>query len=131
MEESLVALLLAWAPLAALAGNRIHWATRPQGTLPPFVILNRISGIRDTTFQGPSGAVASRVQADCYALTYSESKALARAMEALLSGYRGSDGSTEFAGIFLESERDGFDDTDPPDKFYRTSLDFTLWHKET
>lgn len=129
MEESLAAYLLASAGLAALVAARIYWVRNPQAGANPHVLLTRISGVRDTTFKGASGIVESRVQADCYGLTYASAKGVARAVEARLSGVKATQGSTIFDGCFLVGERDTFEDAATPDKLFRTSLDFMIWHK--
>lgn len=129
MEEALVAYLLAGTGLAGLVGTRIHWVRSPQSVASPRVVLYRIGGLRDMTMAGPSGLVSSRVQIDCIGLTYASAKAVARAAEARLSGYSGTTGGIDFEGCFLIGERDVFEDGDTPDKLFRTSLDFTVWHK--
>jgi hypothetical protein len=130
MEEALRTFLLAGTDLAALVGTRVHWVRSPQAAASPRVVLYRIDGLRDMHMQGPSGLVASRVQVDCIGASYGSAKTVARAVEAILSGYSGSAGGIRFEGCFLIGERDDFEDTDTPDKLFRTSLDFNIWHKE-
>jgi hypothetical protein len=130
MEEALRTFLLAGTDLAALVGTRVHWVRSPQAAASPRIVLYRISGLRDMHMQGPSGLVASRVQVDCIGASYGSAKPLARAVEARLSGYSGTASGIRFEGCFLIGERDDFEDTDTPDKLFRTSLDFNIWHKE-
>lgn len=113
-----------------LVGARVHWVRSPQASAAPRVVLYRISGLRHMSLSGPSGIVDSRVQVDCIGASYASAKAVARAVEARLSGYSGITGGTDFQGCFLIGERDDFEDTDTPDKLFRTSLDFNIWHKE-
>ena len=129
MEEALVAYMLAGTSLAALVGTRINWVQSPQGSASPRIVLYKISGLRDMCMDGPTGFVSTRIQADCIGLTYASAKATARALEARISGYAGTTGGVRFEGIFLIGERDDFNDADTPDKLFRTSLDFNLWHK--
>lgn len=133
MEADLMAYLLADSGLMALVKAeaqvaRVHWLQAPQGVAKPYVTLQRISGLRDTPMDGPSGIVESRVQIDCYGLKYGDAKAVARAIEALLSGAGFTSGSTWFQGCFLDAERDGYEADATPDKLFRTSLDFTIFH---
>lgn len=130
MEEALRNYLLAGAGLSSLVASRIHWVRSPQGSASPRIVLYRISGVRDMVMSGPSGLVSSRVQADCIGTSYGSAKTVARAIEDRLSGYSGTAGAIEFQGCFLIGERDDFEDTDTPDKLFRTSLDFNIWHKE-
>jgi hypothetical protein len=129
MEEALRSYLLAGTDLSALVATRIHWVRSPQGAASPRIVLYRISGLRDMHMQGPSGLVASRVQVDCIGASYGSAKAVARAVEARLSGYSDTAYDIRFEGCFLIGERDDFEDTNTPDKLFRTSLDFNIWHK--
>lgn len=117
------------ATLPQLVGSRIHWVLSPQKTALPRIVLYRISGVRDMHMNGPSGLVASRVQVDCISTGYASAKAVARSVEARLSGYSGTTGNIRFEGCFLIGERDDYSDTETPDKLFRTSLDFDIWHK--
>lgn len=128
MELDLRNYLLAHSAVIAILGSRIHWVRSTQGIVRPNVILHRIAGNRDTTNDGPSGAVASRVQADCLALDFETAKSAAAAIEAALSGMRGPYGSTDFQGCFLDAERTGEEDSSTPDKLLRISLDFIIFH---
>ena len=132
MEESLVAYLKAYSGLTSLIGTspvRIYWTRAPQAVAKPYVTMQRISGNRDTHMQGVSGLVESRVQIDCYGLTYAASKGVARAIEARISGLSFAQSGTVFQVCILDAERDGYEDDATPDKLYRTSLDFIIWHK--
>lgn len=129
MEEALRTFLLASAGLTALVGTRIHWVRSPQGSASPRIVLYVISGLRDMRMDGPTGLIASRVQVDCIGASYGSAKAVARAVEARLSGYTGTASGIVFQGCFLIGERDDFEDADTPDKLFRTSLDFNIWHK--
>lgn len=134
MESDLTAILLADSGLTALvktgtAAARIYWVEAPQGVAKPYVLLQRISGLRDTPMEGPTGFVESRLQVDCYGLTYATTKATAQAVGAALSGLTTTQGTTEFQGFFLDAERDGFEADATPDKLFRTSLDFIVFHK--
>lgn len=127
MQEDLLTFLLANGGIAALCADRIAWVTRPRGSALPAVVLHLISGRPDYHHQGASGLAESRVQADCYATTYLASLTLARALEAAVSGYRGTVGTTKFQPITIASVRSDYGDTDP-DEIFLTSLDLMVWH---
>lgn len=134
MEEALIAYLLADSGVAALVGTppavqRLYWMQAPQSVAKPYGTLQGISGLRDTPMDGPSGLVESRVQIDCYGLTYNSAKTLARAIEAAISGAAFSQGTTYFQGCFVDAERDGYESDASPDKLFRVSLDFIIFHK--
>jgi hypothetical protein len=128
MEKDLIAYLLAHTAVAAQVSARINWVRAPQAVARPNVILHRVSGERDTTNDGPSGFVSSRIQVDCFGARFEDAKAAAVAIETALSGRSFSQGSTQFQGCFLEAERTGEEDTDSPDKVLRVSLDFIIFH---
>lgn len=129
MEEALRECLLAATAVSALVGKSVHWVQSPQGTPSPRIVLYRISGIRNMRMDGPTGLVASRVQIDCLGRSYESAKTVARAVEARLSGYSGTFSGVVFQGCFLIAERDDHEDAETPDKLFRTSLDFNIWHK--
>jgi len=119
MEETITALL------ASVAGGRRHWVRAPASTARPYIVLNRIAGRADYTFQGPSGYVESRVQADIYADTYGAAKATARQVITSLSGRR----TGSILGIFLDAERDlPVEDAGAVTHLFRVSLDFNIHH---
>jgi hypothetical protein len=131
MEESLIGLLLASAGLTALVSTRVNWNRIEAPALPPYIILRRVSGVRDYRMSGATGLVETRVQVDCFGATYASAKGAARAIEAAISGYKGASSTTTFDGIFLAAERDLIDDDDTPADLHGVSLDFMVWHKET
>jgi len=121
MEELLTSLLL------GVASGRRYWVKAPQAADRPFVVLTRIDGLRDYVMQGPTGYVASRVQVDCYADTYTAAKVTGRAAMAVLSGHR----SGNILGIFVESERDlPAVDAGEVTHLFRTSIDIMIHHQE-
>lgn len=132
MEEALLALLTGDAGVSALVSDRVFWRRADDANQAArYIVLHRISGLRDMAMSGPSGLVESRVQADCYGARYSDAKLLARAVIDRVSGYRGSVSGFQFRGIFIDSERDDDDDTtgDAETRF-RVALDMIIWHAE-
>lgn len=106
MEQALIAILDADAPLVVLAGTQIYWGLAPQDVDGSFITLNVVSGVRDYALAGATGYVESLVQMDCWAATYPLAKALAIAAIAAVSAYRGEAASTHIGGIFIDGERD-------------------------
>ena len=124
-----MARLLGASALTALTSTRVYWGVAPQNVAKPYVVMYRVSGIRDMKMSGASGLVESRVQIDSFGTTYASAKGVARQIEARLSGYRGTQSSIVFDGCFLIAERDGYEPDASPDDLHRVSLDFTVWHK--
>jgi hypothetical protein len=113
--------------LHGVAGGRRFWVRAPQSTALPYVVMQRISGIRDYVTSGPSGYVQSRVQFDVYASTYGTARTTARALVAALSGHSGG----TIQGIFIDSERDlPASDTGEVSHLFRVSIDAAIHHGE-
>lgn len=133
MEGSLTTLLLSDTGITALAGQNVYWNTAPQSAMTgSWIVMNRITGLRDNHMTGPSGLVSSVVQLDCLANTYGGAKRLSRAVVSLASGYRAMVRGMAIQGIFARGERDDSDMAigDTVIRF-RTSLDLQIWHPET
>ena len=126
MEANLIAKLLATAGVTALVSTRINWSRRPQGSALPAIVLHRIDGAPDYHHAGASGLVQSRVQVDCWAVSYGAAKAIARAVETAVTAQTFTQGATRFDVILIADERDStFDETTP---LFRTSLDLMIHH---
>jgi len=114
--------------LASLAGGKRFWLRAPQGTKLPYVVMQRITGIRDRHFQGPSGLVESRVQIDLYDTTYGGVSVMGRSVVSLLSGRRVG----IIQAIFIDSERDlPAADAGDVKQLFRKSVDIIIHHKES
>lgn len=126
-----MAYLLAHAPLTALVGTKIKFGTADQGTAAPYVVLNAISKVQDYLYSGPDALVSTRMQIDCFALTWKSAISVARAIEARLSGAKFTQGSTRFEGVFLDAQRESFEaaDATSESKLHRVSVDYILKHK--
>lgn len=120
MEEALTALL------ASVAGGRRYWVRKPQ-TDParPYIVMQRIGGLPDYHMQGPSGYVASRVQIDVYADTFTSAHSTADQVVGLLSGYRDGD----IRGVFVDGLRDlPASDAGEVSHLFRVSIDVIVHH---
>jgi len=126
MQTKLANLLLSYAPLAAMVGNRVQWDTVPQGSPQPSVVMYVVSGVTDYTMAGASGYVQTRVQFDCRGTTAASARAVAEAVEARLSGFRGEFSGYKFQGVFMQGQRTRFD-KDGPEKWFTDSRD-ALFH---
>lgn len=130
MLQSLTSLMLSSSTLVALVEDRVVWKQMATTPLFPRVVLHVISSNVDYNMSGPSGLVNTRIQVDCLGSTYASAQTVAAAVLALLSGYRGTYGTTKFDGIFHDNSRDTLEDDDIPESIFGVSLDFTIWHKE-
>lgn len=117
MEEELYTLL------SDAVSFPISWGTLGSGTGTPRAAMYRTSGVRDMHLQG-TGLMQTRVQIDCYGVTYAEAIGASRSIRNALEGYRGG----VIQGAFLESTRDQFDDD--AQLLHRVSLTFAVWHRD-
>lgn len=125
MQLVLANLLLEHAPLAALIGNRIHWDRLPRDVSRPAVVMHLVSDVPNYHLLGPSGLVDSRVQFDCQAGTAVEARAVAEALDARFSGFRGIYDGIKFGGAFRLSRRSRSDGDS--DVVFTRSMDFRIW----
>lgn len=128
MQEDLTALLLADAALNAMVAGRIHWERQPATVAGrPYINLTLVSDGALYHYRGPAGLRQPRVQLDIWAESALSRRAVGIACEALLSGYRGIVGQTDFRGIFLAAVRESTGDTAAGERaLYRHSADFIV-----
>lgn len=125
MQTKLAPLLLSYAPLAALVGNRIQWDTLPQGTPQGQISMTLVSGITDYHMLGPSGLEFSRVQFDCRDASAAKARAIAEALKAKLSGLREEFDGFKFMGCFQASQRTSHGKVDSHE-WFTDSRDFEI-----
>ena len=82
-EDAVYRILMAAPAVTALVSARIY-PDRASGSMAPYVIYSRVSGVSDLLIQGGASFDRFRVQVDCYALTKTASKALAVAVRAAI-----------------------------------------------
>ena len=102
MEDELRALLRADAAVLTAAQGRVNWGAHPQASPWPGVVLSVVSDREGYHAAGRDGLSVARVQADCYAASYTAARTLARAVRACLTGHRGG----AMRAVFHEASRD-------------------------
>lgn len=129
VEKAIHDLLTAATAVAALVSSRVYPLRAPDGVAAPFIVYQRISGVRWRTLSGACGIAQPRIQIDVYAATYAGAKALASAVRVALDGYRGIVAGVRIGGITLETDQDLLeDDIDPV--LHRVTMDFMVTHDE-
>ncbi len=131
MEEKLIALLLANSSLSALVSDRIYWSKMEPSSLLPRINMTVVSDVADYNMDSASGLRVARVQIDCYGETYASARAVSRAVEAAIGGYKGTSGAVKFDGIFMVEQRDVIEEDNTPSDLFGVSVDYQIWHKET
>lgn len=133
MEEALTALLLADAGIVAIVGQRITWASRPQSSALPAIVLHRIDGAPEYADEGEVGLFSARVQVDCWAADaagvagQSKARQLGRAIKDLVSGYEDDSSPVAFDAIFVEDEQDSFEQGVGGPSLWRVRIDLIVW----
>lgn len=126
MQIALPNLLIGYAPLALLIGNRAFWDELPQGLDYPAVILFDVPSRTDYTYQGPMGLQQSRIQCDCRGNTRAEARAVLAALDSRLSGFAGEFEGFRFDGCFRQGDRSRAD-RDGASRWFTASVDYLIW----
>lgn len=112
-----------------LVSTRVYPLRLPQGYTLPAISYQRISAERIHEMSiGPIGWAWSRFQVDCWANSYGDVRSLAEAVRQSLDGFKGDLDSTHVGGIYIEGERDLFEENA---EIYRVTMDFLIPYKET
>lgn len=94
-----------------------------ESTTYPYVIVNKISSVRDYDHDGSVGTMTSHIDVKVFGSTYVEAKYLAIEIYSLV------DYNSEYvSNIQISNEIDLYDDTT---KVFYTNLDFKVQHYET
>jgi hypothetical protein len=130
MEAALRALLTSYVPLTTLVAQRIFWNDIPQATTDPCVVLYKITGAPGIHMQGTDRLEQSVVQINVRAVSVVSMWAVRDAIIARLNAQRIQQGTVDFKGIFLTSERQASEK--PGTTVYHTcQLDFDVWAGST
>jgi len=132
IEQGLMTFLLAQSGITDLVGQRIHFVQAPQDVESPYLVISKISGVREHSHDGSSGLAHPRFQLSAFADTYGAAKAIIAAVQAVLQGYSGTmggAGGVAVNGAFYEDEND----LDPGDGtgLFGVAADYIIWHSET
>jgi hypothetical protein len=122
--------LNATAGLTALVSTRIYFVKAPQDVTNPYVVVSKISGVREHAHEGASGLAHPRFQCSVFATTYKEAKSIAVQIQTALQGHSGTiggAGGVEVNGIFYDDEVDFWEEEHG---LYHIAMDFRIWHNE-
>lgn len=123
MVEQAMALLAADATVDGLVGDKIYPLIVDQTKAPPYVVLNAVSEVPLNSCHdgdGPNNTLLfdGRLQVDCYARGYLQSRQIADAVQSVL-GQRNTSPKSR-----LLSRSDGYDDEQ---RLNRVSADYQVW----
>ncbi|AMK19333.1 tail completion protein gp17 [Sphingobium sp. MI1205] len=126
-HAGLRARLLADSGVAAIVGTRVSWLERPQGAALPAITLQVISDPRPQHLKGLDGARGTRVQLDCWAASFAQALALARAAIATLQPPTTIEGK-KFGNARIDGQRDLGETAAGGAFVHRQSVDLFIWH---
>ena len=106
----------------AFSPEKIFFVRAPKGHPLPYLTINRISGVRMASHDGPNGSVESRFQISVFAPRYELAKTLAAVVYHLQDYTSGTVAKVSFIG-----ETDLFENDL---KSHHTALDFIIRHYE-
>ena len=113
--------------------QRVYALVAPQGIDEPYVVLNKVSGVREYTHTEQASLVTTRYQLTVYGKNYSNVKATVEEIRQAFSSFKGQMGGasgTYVAACFLQNEIDGFDQTLSSTDYYQVVVDYLIKHYE-
>lgn len=117
LEELIYAALTAASP-QTIAGLRVFALIAKQGTPLPRITFQRVGNAPVTDFGGSSNLDQVRIQVDCWADDYLESKTLASQTRAILE-------AQSFKALLISD----FDEYEPDTRIYRVRQDYRCWFR--
>lgn len=126
-QQALRQRLLDDVTVAGLAGTRVDWGARPQGSALPAVVLVLVSDARPQHMKDFQQLRESRVQADCYAAKQADAAALREAVISALVP-SGAFSDVRFERGFVDGLRDTEENTETG-IVHRSSPDLLIWHE--
>ena len=114
------------AEVAALT-TELHWTRVPQGKSLPYVRLQTVSDPRPQHLKGYDAMRETRVQVDCFASSWGQSRAIAEAIIAA-TARPATHGGIQFGRVRAEGPRDLGEDT-PSGFVHRANMDLFVAHK--
>lgn len=133
MKQELYDYLVAHAGVGTAVGDRIWQDVAKPKETKPFIVFTRVSENHGSSMNGPDIITFERFQIDCYATSAAGRETVSEAVRNALDGYRATMGTVVVKRIWLDSQRDSYDE--PIDgnvtPLYRTSMDFVIAHAQS
>jgi len=131
IETVLYSILTADVGVSSLIATRLYPMIIPQGINMPAMTYQKISGQWQINMAGPHNMSRERFQFNCWAKTYSETRALAEAVREILNGYDSTVNTIKVHLITLENEFDEIRESDDvrQARRYGRIMDFMVWYK--
>jgi len=131
LEKAVRSILIADGTVTGLVSSRVFPQRRPQGTAVPAIVYQNIFEETNEALATQGGIRRTRLSVEVFDKTYGDTKTLRNAVESALINYTGTTEGETINSLRLESAVD-IDETNEPGSdfgFFRTILDFVIWHQ--
>jgi hypothetical protein len=125
IEHAIQSLVANDSTVAGLVDDRIYYMTAPQDVSLPYIVIFKVSSVREHCHEGFSNLTHSRIQFSVFSETYYNGKQISDAIKTVLDGYKGTSEGVAIHSSLFDGEGDGY----AAETFYIT-LDFMIWHEE-
>lgn len=132
IEEAIVSVLLAAAPVKQLIGTRLYPTQAPQKATFPLVVYQEADQLSVMTHSGPKTLSRYTMDLTCWGTSYATAKGVAKRIKATLNGYRGTAGNgVRILGVFSQTEADDSEIPQHGDEtgLFAVSMTLDLWFK--
>ena len=131
LEKAVRAVLIADGTVTGLVASRVYPQRRPQGTAVPAVVYSNVFQETNQALATQGGIKRTRLSIEVIDNTYGDTKTLRNAVESALINYSGTTQGETINSLRLESAVDIDETNDPASDFgyFRTILDFIIWHE--
>lgn len=130
IEQALMTFLLSQTSITDLVSQRIYFVKAPQKTETPYMIITKVSGLREHSHGGASELAGPKFQFSVFDGTYSGVKNILAALQAALQGYTGSMGGSGGVCVhaaFYDNEKDLYEEETG---LHHGVADYIIWHEE-
>ena len=120
--------------ITSLVSTRIYPLLAPDTPTYPHIVYTVFGEGHHHDINGAVGLVDLTMQVDIWAKTVASRSSIGEALRNALDGFTGDMGAENLniRSCFLGDRTNLFDrDSDTSTAFYRTSMDFTIWHVES
>lgn len=131
IEQALITYLLAQSGITDYVGDRIYQVRALQNARTPYLVVTKISGVREHSHDGSSELAHPRFQFSAFSTTYNEAKNIIAAVQTALQGYSGTMGGGSGVSVgacFYENEADYYE---IETKLFHVLADYVIWHTES
>jgi hypothetical protein len=134
IESAFYSYLTSKPAITALVSTRIYPLLAPDTPTYPFITYTVFGEGHDHDFSGATGLVDLTMQCDVWAKTVIDRSDITEALRNALDGFTGDMGAENLnvRQCYLIDRAHFFErDTEESTPYYRTSMDFSIWHVES